>query len=87
MGALLGDISCRSFPTTGVLLSALVQYLNENDAGDGFFDLAHTLLGLPAHPVGEERLTLWAAEVGRVHAHYRRPPRQRPATGASALST
>lgn len=87
MGALLGDISRRSYPTTGVLLSAVVQYLNENDAGDGFFELAHTLLGFPAHPVGEERLPLWVAEVGRVHAHYRRPPRQRPATAASTSST
>ena len=40
MGHLLGRISDREFPRTGVLISAIVNYLNANDAGPGFYKLA-----------------------------------------------
>jgi hypothetical protein len=40
MGELLGRLSERSFAQAGVLISVLVQYLNANDAGPGFYELA-----------------------------------------------
>jgi len=39
MGELLGQLSERSF-SQARLISVLVQYLNANDAGPGFYDLA-----------------------------------------------
>lgn len=40
MGYLLGQISEREYPRTGLLISALVHYLDANDAGPGFYMLA-----------------------------------------------
>jgi hypothetical protein len=40
MGYLLGRISDRVFGRTGVLISAIVNYLDANDAGPGFYKLA-----------------------------------------------
>ena len=40
MGHLLGLIVDRNHPTTTLMISALVQYLNANDAGPGFYALA-----------------------------------------------
>ena len=40
MGELLGRLSERSFSQTRLLISVLIQYLNANDAGPGFYDLA-----------------------------------------------
>jgi hypothetical protein len=40
MGELLGQLSERSFAQAGLLISVLVQYLNANDAGPGFHELA-----------------------------------------------
>ena len=40
MGHLLGRISDREFPRTSVLISAIVNYLDANDAGPGFYKLA-----------------------------------------------
>lgn len=40
MGHLLGAISGREFGRTGVLISAIVSYLDRNDAGPGFYKLA-----------------------------------------------
>ena len=43
MGELLGQLPQRSFGQARLLISVLVQYLNANDAGPGFYDLAtHT---------------------------------------------
>jgi len=40
MGHLLGLIVERNLPTTELMISALVHYLDQNDAGPGFYVLA-----------------------------------------------
>jgi hypothetical protein len=40
MGELLGEISERSYRKAHLLISVLVQYLNANDTGPGFYQLA-----------------------------------------------
>jgi hypothetical protein len=73
MGELLGRISDREFPRTGVLISAIVNYLDANDAGPGFYRLAqrHQIIspGVPR----QRQWEFWAAHVGQVFAAYARP--------------
>lgn len=74
MGELLGRIVARSFPTTGVMLSSLVIYLNDNDAGSGFYALAQQLGLLPPTASRAEREKFWIGQVNAVYDRYRRPP-------------
>lgn len=72
MGELLGRIVHRNFPASGLMLSALVIYQHENDAGTGFYALA-TSLGLIAAGTSKAlRWEFWSTHVGRVHDYYRR---------------
>ncbi|WP_328333933.1 hypothetical protein OHA70_17855 [Kribbella sp. NBC_00382] len=43
MGALLGEVAKRDLSKVGALVSSIVLYLNENDAGTGFYSLAAQL--------------------------------------------
>src|SRR3954449_12524830 len=43
MGALLEAIGERNLPETGVMITALVSYLGENDAGPGFYAYAQRI--------------------------------------------
>jgi hypothetical protein len=43
MGALLEAIGERSRPESGVMITALVNYLDQNDAGPGFYAYAHRI--------------------------------------------
>jgi hypothetical protein len=72
VGALLGQISeSAAAETGGLLISALVQYLDANDAGPGFYTLARSKgLAVPASP-GDRQL-FWASHVGHVHRHFAR---------------
>lgn len=72
VGALLGQISeDTAGELGGLLISALVQYLDTNDAGPGFYALARSKgLAVPASP--GDRLIFWASHVGNVHRHYAR---------------
>jgi hypothetical protein len=70
MGELLGAITEETFPHTGVMLSALVQYLDENDAGPGFFQLAERLGCLSRGAKPEQKWDFWVNEVSAVHAYY-----------------
>lgn len=76
MGYLLGLITEDSYGEIGAMISALVQYLDANDAGPGFFDLAVKMGLLRRGARAGERLDFWSGQVGAVHRHYRRPPRQ-----------
>lgn len=71
MGALLGEVTQRTIGDSGAMLSALVFYLNANDAGPGFYKLAVELGLLAPNPSREEKDAFWAAQVGAIHAHYR----------------
>lgn len=70
MGYLLGLIVERNIPTTGLMISALVRYVDANDAGPGFYALA-TSLGLL--PKGASRLAkeeFWVGQVKTLHDYY-----------------
>jgi hypothetical protein len=47
MGHLLGLIVERNRPVTGLMISAVVMYLDGNNAGPGFYKLAQDLGQLP----------------------------------------
>ncbi len=69
MGELLGQLSERSFGQARLLISVLVQYLNANDAGPGFYDLAQRKKLLRPHPSPDQKLTFWVEHVKAVCAH------------------
>lgn len=70
VGHLLGLIVERTFPVTGLMISALVLYLGENDAGSGFYALATDLGLLPARASEDEKFDFWAAQVTALYAYY-----------------
>jgi hypothetical protein len=68
MGELLGQLSERSFGQARLLISVLVQYLNANDAGPGFYELAQRKKLLGPHPSQDDKLVFWVRHVQAVHA-------------------
>lgn len=79
VGAVLSQVTQRTIGQTGVMLSAIVAYLDRNDAGPGFYALATELGLLSNTATGEDKEAFWAGQVGKVHQLYARPPRKRPA--------
>lgn len=72
MGELLGHISDVTFAETdGLLISALVQYLDTNDAGPGFYALARGK-GLPVPSRAGDRQEFWIKQVKALFRHYNR---------------
>jgi hypothetical protein len=69
MGELLRQLSERSFGQARLLISVLVQYLNANDAGPGFYELAQRKKLLRPHPSQDEKLIFWVEHVKAVCAH------------------
>ncbi len=72
MGHLLGEIVARNRPSTDLMISALVLYLNENDAGRGFYSLAEDLGVLPRNSSRQAMWDFWVTEVARVHDYFGR---------------
>jgi hypothetical protein len=68
MGELLRQLSERSFSQARLLISVLVQYLNANDAGPGFYDLATRKHLLRPRPSQDDKLTFWVQHVNAVCA-------------------
>jgi hypothetical protein len=66
MGELLGQLSERSFAQADLLISVLVHYLDANDAGPGFYELARRKGLLPP---GTDRLAFWVGHVKAVCAY------------------
>lgn len=77
VGAVLGDVVNRTIGDTGVMLSAIVAYIDRNDAGPGFYNLAVQLGVLPNTATQDDKLVFWSSQVGKVHDLYARP-RRRP---------
>ncbi|MFI5612592.1 hypothetical protein [Amycolatopsis sp. NPDC051903] len=72
MGFLLERISEDAFAASGgLLISALVQYLDSNDAGPGFYALARAKNFAVPRSIGDRQL-FWADHVGKLHEHYAR---------------
>lgn len=74
MGHLLGLIVAeRNRPVTGLMISALVIYLDGNDAGPGFYKLAQDLGELPPGALSSHvKERFWVDQVKALHAHYGR---------------
>lgn len=70
MGHLLGLIVERNRPTTNLLISALVQYLNANDAGPGFYALAVELSMLPRRSSAIAKQAFWIGQLNALYAYY-----------------
>jgi len=77
VGAVLSQVTQRTIGQTGTMLSAIVAYLDRNDAGPGFYALAVELGLLPNTASADDKLAFWSGQVGKVHALYARPPRKR----------
>lgn len=70
MGSLLGAAVDRTLSDCSAMISAIVIYLNANDAGPGFYKLA-TELGLLVHGASTvQKEAFWTEQVSRVHGHY-----------------
>jgi hypothetical protein len=70
MGALLGAVAQEQLPFVGALVSSIVLYLNENDAGSGFYRLAVELNLLTPKPTADQKLAFWAGQVKATHEYY-----------------
>ena len=77
IGAVLGEIVHRTIGDTGVMLSAIVVYIDRNDAGSGFYALAVQLGLLQNTATADEKLAFWSTQVAKVHERYARPRRRR----------
>jgi hypothetical protein len=73
VGHLLGLIVVeRNRPVTGLMISALVIYLDGNDAGSGFYKLAQDLGELPPGTLTPRvKEKFWVGQVKALHAYYR----------------
>jgi hypothetical protein len=74
MGHLLYLIVERNRPSTGLMISALVTYLDANDAGTGFYAFAQELGLLPRNVLASAKLDFWVRQVSALHQYYARRP-------------
>lgn len=70
LGDLLGEIATANLPEVGALISSIVVYLGQNDAGPGFFRLASFLDLLTPNPTADQKLAFWANQVKKTHEYY-----------------
>jgi hypothetical protein len=72
MGHLLGLIVReRNRPSTGLMISALVLYIDGNDAGPGFYKLAQELSELPPGALSPAvKETFWVKQVNALYTYY-----------------
>ena len=70
MGHLLGLIVKANFAETGFMITALVHYINQDDAGSGFFKLAVDLGLLQPGADVTTRFEFWVGQVAKAHAFY-----------------
>jgi hypothetical protein len=74
MGYLLGRIAEHAYPSFGFLISALVTYLDGNDAGPGFFALAQRMRLLPPKASAAEKEAFWIAQVNKAFGRFTSTP-------------
>jgi len=70
MGHLLYLIVEEERPKSHHMISSIVLYLNENDAGSGFYRLAESYGLLPPKASAEEKDAFWSGEVNAIHHYY-----------------
>jgi hypothetical protein len=76
MGHLLYLIVELNRPVTGLMISALVSYLDANDAGSGFYGYAQDLAMLPRKASAMQKFEFWAGQVKALHEYYAVGPRR-----------
>ena len=70
VGHLLGLIVERTYTDREVMLSALVRYLDANDAGPGFYALAQRMGLIQKNASADAKLEFWIGQVNRTYAVY-----------------
>ena len=70
MGYLLERVSRLDFPATGLLISALVHYLDSNEPGAGFYALAVDVELVSRRATPDEKHDFWVSQVAAVQRHY-----------------
>jgi hypothetical protein len=70
MGHLLGLIVERDLPSTGLMISALVNYLDANAAGSGFYALAQQLGLLPTKASRRDKEAFWIGQLTSLYARH-----------------
>jgi hypothetical protein len=79
MGRLLGGVVDTTWdPDNGVMLSALVLYLGENDAGPGFYALAADKGLIARNARAAARFEFWAMQVKKIYEVYGSSRSHRP---------
>jgi hypothetical protein len=71
LGYLLYLVAEQTFAESGLLISALCRYLNENDPGDGFYDNAREH-GFRFPPTKDGRMEFWQGHVAQLYQRYGR---------------
>ncbi|OON32101.1 hypothetical protein BSA16_07525 [Micromonospora sp. Rc5] len=74
IGRLLGLIVERNYPATGLMISALVRYLDAKYAGPGFYALATQLGLLGRNPSKTAKMEFWVGQLRALHRHYSHSP-------------
>jgi hypothetical protein len=69
---LLGLVVEGNYPETNLMLSALVHYLDSNDAGPGFYALAQDYGLLTRRASADAKWTFWLQQVSALHDYYAR---------------
>lgn len=72
MARLLGGIVERNHPKSGCMISALVKYLDENDAGPGFYRLSTQMGLLPSGASSKAKEQFWVGQVTCAYERYAR---------------
>ena len=70
MGHLPYLIVERNRPSTGLMISALVTYLDANDAGTGFYSFAQEPGLLSRNTPARTILDFWVGQVSALHQYY-----------------
>lgn len=78
LGHLLGLIVEEDYPSSGLMISALVQYLDANDAGPGFYTLARQVGLLAPGTSKQAQWDFWCKQVKKLHERYQAPSRLSP---------
>lgn len=76
MGNLLADVVQETYPDRGVMLSALVPYVDANRPGGGFYSLAASLGLLDRNASAEEKEAFWYSHVEDVYEAYPKKTRK-----------
>lgn len=76
MGHILVDVVEETYPDKGVMLSALVPYVDSNRPGEGFYSLAANMGLLDKDASVEEKEEFWYSQVKKVYEAYSRKSRR-----------